>query len=123
MAKNKFGAISVTRGGKKFPSRLEAAVYDILVLREKSGEISKIACQYDLLLKKKCSECGDGPVRWKVDFSFIDNRSGERCFAEAKGVEGPAYRLRKKLFKRNRPGRLEVWKGTWKNPKLVEVIE
>lgn len=101
-----------------FGSRLENAVYELLKLREKNGEISEIKCQQKVVLQ-------DGPsdvrIAWNVDFSFI--KGGRLWYAEAKGVECGEYKLKLKLFRFKKIAPLEIWKGTWQRPYLAEVIE
>lgn len=109
--------------GIYFPSKLEAALYTQLLLREKAGEIKEIQCQYSVLVKDRCPHCGDGPYRWKVDFSALDAITDERLYFEAKGKEDSLYLRKKKMWKRNPPGKLEIWKGSHKNLKLSEVIK
>lgn len=120
---HKYGAQKTIVDGVEFGSKLEAAVYQILKLREKAGEISDIQLQDTVTLKSKCEACGDGPVRWKVDFSFIKNSTGQREYAEAKGVHTSTFRKQLRLWKSNPPTRLEIWKGSYESPRLVEIIE
>lgn len=111
MRRSRFG--SVRSNGMS--SKLEASVYQLLVLREKAGNISDIRQQHAVDLS-----CG---IKWKVDFSFIDNETKERVFAEAKGVETERYRLCLKLWRGGHgPGRLEIWKGGYQRPQLVEIV-
>lgn len=120
---HKYRAQKTLIGGHEFPSKLEASVYSILLLRERAGEVTDIKRQQAVRLKEKCSMCGAGPVVWKVDFSAINSKTGELFFVEAKGEETGDYIKRKKLWKADPPYRLEIWKGSWRNPVLTEVIE
>ena len=70
---------NVSTGG--FSSKLEAAVYQILLLRQK-----------------------------------------EEIFVEAKGVKTDRWLIAEKLWKFYGPAPLELWKGDWRQPKLVELI-
>jgi hypothetical protein len=103
-----------------FPSKLEKAVYELLVLREKAGEISDIRRQVSLVLQ-------DGPqnvkITWRIDFAYTDKKNQTTTYCEAKGVETETYRLKLKLFRKNPLGRLEIWKGSYKKLYLDEVIE
>lgn len=121
MVWHKFGAKRTIVNGISFPSKLESAVYSQYLILLKAGEIEDLLLQSSVTLKEKCPECGDGPVIWKVDFSFMEN--GKKTYAEAKGVETSDYKKRKKLWKRNPPAKLYIWKGTWRYPKIVEIIE
>lgn len=102
-----------------FPSKLEKAVYDMLFSWEKLGLISDLKRQQTVVLQEGPK---DQRITWRVDFSFL-NEKGERVFLEAKGIETQDYKIKKKLWKKNPPARLEIWKGNYKKPKLVEVIE
>lgn len=111
------GAARKTNG---FSSALENAVHEILLLRQAAGEIKEIKQQQAVVLQ-------EGPrsvnIRWKIDFSFIDCKTDKLCYAEAKGFEEQVYKMKLKLYRKNPKGRLEIYKGTWRKPKLVEVIE
>lgn len=93
-------------------------MYGILQLRERAGEISDIKRQQTVVLQ-------DGPrevrITWKVDFSFIEK--GELVYAEAKGVETADYKLKLKLWRKLKPAPLEIYKGHYRRPVLVERIE
>ena len=109
--RNKFGA-QRTNG---YSSKLEAAVRQILDLREKAGEIS------DIQRGGVHLTCG---IRWNVDFNYLDVKTGERVWVEAKGVETERYRICLKLWRGGfGPGDLEVWKGNWRRPMLVEIVK
>lgn len=112
--RNKFGAKRVDG----FPSKLEAAVYQLLKLRERAGEISDIKRQQTVVLQEGSR---DVRITWRVDFSFIERN--ELVYAEAKGIENADYKLKLKLWRANPPAPLEIWKGHHMRPKLVERIE
>lgn len=115
MWKNKYGAIrTLDPDGSSFPSKLEAAVYAQLKILEKCGHISDIK-------KQQCVRLGED-TRWKIDFSFTDKATGELVYAEAKGVPTNDYLRKLKLFKKYGCNRLEIWRGTYKNPVLIETI-
>jgi len=97
-------------------SKLERAVYQILLLREKAGEISQI-------LQQRRVDLGDG-IYWAVDFSFFDlTKPGHPLtWAEAKGVKSGRYNVCKKLWNSRGPGPLEIWEGDYRQPKLVKII-
>lgn len=109
--KNKFRAVRTNGMG----SKLEAAVYQILLLRQKAGEISDIKQQVSVDLS-----CG---IRWKVDFSFFDKCRDLEVWAEAKGLETERYRMCVKLWRGGHgPGLLEIWKGSYQRPILKEIV-
>ena len=100
-------------------SKLERAVDDLYVLREKAGEIKDLKRQVTLVLQ-------DGPreqrITWRVDFGYVECATEQQCYGEAKGFVDREYKLKLKLFRARPLGKLEIWQGTYRNPKLVEVI-
>ena len=114
--KNKYHA-KPTNG---FPSKLESAVYDILFLREKMGEISNIKRQQTVVLQHggKAKR-----IAIKIDFTFVKKATGVLWAAEAKGISTGEWRLKLKLWREVMPMPLELWKGDYRRPKLVEIIE
>lgn len=109
--RNKYGA---RRTGYGFPSKLEGAVYGVLLMRQRAGEIGEIRRQHVVILS--------ATVRWKIDFSFPILATGETCFAEAKGKWTQDAILKLKLYKEQRAFRLEIWQGSYKRPTLVETV-
>ncbi len=115
MRRNKFKAIR-TRG---FGSKLEAAGYDMLKLRELSGEIKDIKCQQAVTLAE-----GNGHrVRWKLDFSFRIVATDQLEYVEIKGIETADYKIKLKLYKMNPPAPLTVVKGTYRKLFIAERVE
>lgn len=114
--RNKYGA----KRADGFPSKLEAAVYGILLTRERLGEIKSIKRQQTVVLQDGGRET---KITWRVDFSFSDCATDACCYAEAKGFETADYKIKLKLWRANPPARLEIYKGDYRRPKLVEVIE
>lgn len=114
-ANNKFGAIRTLHpDGTSFSSKLEAATYCLLKLREYAGEIKEIK-------KQQCVRLGED-TRWKIDFSFIEVKSGELVYAESKGIPTNDYLRKLKLFKKYSSNRLEIYKGSYQNPVLIETV-
>lgn len=120
---HKYGAKKTTCAlNHPHPSKLEAAVCAMLQIRERAKEISELKwiAPVDLFYIVAGEQ---QRVRWKVDFSFIESRSGQTMWAEAKGVETADYKQRKKLWKQGAgPGPLEVWKGNAARPRIVEIV-
>lgn len=109
---HKYGAVKTADG---FPSKLESAVNQILFLRERAGEIRNIRRQHRV-------DLGFG-ILWKVDFSFELCATDETVFCEAKGIEDATYKHKVKMWRNGAgPGKLEIWKGDYRRPVLVEVI-
>lgn len=111
-----------------FRSKLERAVYDVLLIRQNVGEIRNIKREQSVVLQ-------DGPkevrINWKVDFSFEEKTRDpisqevfwQLVYCEAKGKEMADYKIKLKLWRSKRPYPLEIWKGDYKRPKMVERIE
>lgn len=110
--RNKFGAQKTDDG---FPSKLESAVHQLLVIREKAGEIRNICRQVRVELTRSA-------IATKIDFSFIDVHTEEQIFCEAKGIKTERYRLIEKLWRCYGPGPLQVWGGNYKKPQLMNTI-
>ncbi len=102
-----------------FASKLEAAVYDVLCLLEANGQIKDLKTQVTVDLVRGAK---DVRIRMRVDFSCINCASGKLEYHEAKGFETPEFKLKKRLWKSNPPGVLHLWKGSHKNPKVVELV-
>lgn len=108
--RNKFGAVSTD----SFPSKLEKAVYEILMLRQAAGEIRELKRYPSVRLTRR--------IRWKVDFSFVVVATGELTFCESKGSWTADAGLKLTLWRERAPGNLEVWQGDYRSPRLVEVV-
>lgn len=112
--RNKYKAIR-TRG---FGSKLEAAGYDLLKLRELAGEIKNIKCQQAVTLLEKNGQ----KIRWKIDFSFELCADGSLEYAEIKGVETADYKLKLKIYKMDPPAPLTIYKGTYRKLFIAERV-
>jgi hypothetical protein len=110
-----YGAKRVEHAGRSFMSKLEAAVFDLLSLREKAGEIRNLRCQVHIYLS-------EARIGYIPDFGFEFVATSEPGFAEAKGFESDIWKLKKRLWKAYGPGPLEIWKGSHKKPKLIETV-
>lgn len=108
--RNKFGAVS-TNG---FPSKLEAAVYAIHEMRVLAGEIRDLKRYPSVALTKR--------IRWKVDMSYTICATGEPGFTEAKGAWTADANLKLNLWREQGPGKLEIWQGDHRSPRLTEVV-
>lgn len=114
--RNKFK--NIKSGG--FDSQLEKAVHEVLLLREKAGLIGDIRRQQTIVLQggKQVTR-----IAVKIDFTAEDKKTGERFAIEAKGFETAVWILKLKLWRANPPMALEIYKGNYLYPKLVERIE
>ena len=114
--RHKFGATRVKTPGQTFDSKLEHAVYQILLLRERAGEIRNIRSQVTLRLT-------EAKIGYRCDFTFEDCVTGATVACEAKGdYPNSIWDLKKRLYKFYGPFKLEIWKGSHTTPQLVEVI-
>lgn len=113
--RNKFGARKTFVDGKHFPSALEAALYVILKQMEKNGEIHGLRCQHAVSLTT-------AKVRYKIDFSATDTKTGILCFWEAKGKEGDRWKILRRLWPDYGPSILYVFKGSYTRPALAYTL-
>lgn len=95
---NKYGAKKTEYDGRKYDSKFEAGVAQELDLRLKSGDIKAVEPQYkvEMWIYRE-----DGrrafKVTHKVDFRVTNNDDSYELI-EAKGVETPDYKWRRKLL-------------------------
>ncbi len=113
--RNKLGNIKTEYDGYSFASKLEAAIYQILKIRERAGELKVLQTQDHVYLS-------DARIGYIPDFKCLDLVTKEEFWVEAKGFENDVWPIKKKLYKFYGPGKLEVWKGTYLKPFLHEII-
>ncbi len=114
--KNKYNAVRVRHpSGRVFPSKLEAAVYDVLLLRQRCGEIKDIKFQDPVCLTL-------ARIRLVVDFKFFNIKLNRECWCEAKGKSLPVFNIKKRLWKFYGEGPLEIYNGSYENPSLSEIV-
>jgi hypothetical protein len=97
--KHKFGAVRCERDGQKFPSKLERRYYDMLKLRQSSGEVVFFLRQvaFDL----------PGGVRYICDFQvFLAN--GEIDFVDTKGRDTPMSIAKRKIVESLYPIEIKI---------------
>lgn len=104
-----------TRDGHAFASKLEGSLYEQLCLRVNAGEFHSLKCQVQVYLT-------DAKILMKPDFSALDTTNDETIYFEAKGIETDVWRIKRRLWEYYGPGRLEVYKGTYRNVELYEII-
>lgn len=115
--KPKYKNVKTERDGYSFPSKLEANVYDILKIREKSDELKIVRTQATVRLS-------DAKIIYMPDFECVNSETGEIFFVEAKGVETDVWLLKLRLYRVYGPAPLEIWiadKRT-KNVFLREIV-
>lgn len=119
-----------------FPSQLEAAVYHMLLAWEKQGKIRNLKRQATVVVEdvdKDGNVKPDGERRrWKIDFGFEEldfDQSGPGwipAYAEAKGFETNDYLRKVRMFKKNPPAKLYIFKGRYTDegvePVLHEIV-
>lgn len=112
-SKNKYKNKRVSNDFHSFASQLEKAVYEFLALRQKNGEITDLACQPIIYLT-------DAAILYKPDFQFFEKDL--LMHAEAKGMETPEWRIKRRLWMYYGPSPLEIYKGSANNFVLHETI-
>jgi len=103
--KTKFGNKKTVQHGKTFSSKLEAALYDYLLLLEQRGEISDIRCQPNVYLT-------DARILFIPDFVATETSTGADVYFEAKGFTTAVYQIKRRLWKVYGLGTLHVFKGS-----------
>lgn len=95
--KNKYGAIR--SGG--YDSKKEHGRACQLKLMERAGLISNLREQVVFLLIPSQTN-GEGieekPVKYKADFVYIDNATGQTVVEDTKGFRTPEYIIKRKLM-------------------------
>lgn len=113
--KEKYGRKKLEHAGYSFDSKLEAALFDYLKLRERAGEIAELQPQDTIYLTA-------ARIMYKPDFKYLDMASGDHEWAEAKGFETTDYRIKRRLWMHYGPGKLHVFNGNYSRLILKETI-
>lgn len=87
--------------GERFDSKRELRTYQLLLDRERRGEIRDIKRQIDVPLLGR-----DGPLKtptgrdmvWRCDFAYTHVASGEKIFADAKGHPTEKYLIKRAIL-------------------------
>lgn len=114
-AKHKYGAQKISHAGFSFASKGEAALYDMLKLLERAGELTNIKCQDTIYLT-------DARIMYKPDFRVVGGTSGQYEWHEFKGFETTDWRIKRRLWEHYGPGPLHIWKGSARSMKIVETL-
>lgn len=109
------GAKKVVIDGHKFPSKLEGAVYSMLKQKFDSGLLLGIELQDKVYLTA-------AKILYKPDFK-VTALDGTFYWVEAKGRMMPVAAIKKRLWEHYGPGDLHIYKGSYTNPKLSEVVK
>jgi len=112
---HKYGAKRIDHAGFSFASKGEAALYDVLKVLEKGGELTDIKCQDVVYLT-------DARIMYKPDFRVLDRKNNRLEWHEFKGFETSDWRIKRRLWKYYGPGPLHIWGGSHKNPTLRETV-
>lgn len=91
--KSKYNAIPTYVNGIRFASKREAARYSQLLFRLQAGEITDLTLQPAFKFP-----CG---IKYIADFKYTEN--GKPVYEDVKGMEPPAFKLKKKCFKYHYP--------------------
>lgn len=109
--------------GQSFASKLEAAVYTMLVARKNAGDISEIQVQdHVLICGPEGHECSSKEkIEYIADFKCT-RPDGSTFHVEAKGYANERWPMKRRLYMHYGPDPLEIWKGSHTRPYLDEVI-
>jgi hypothetical protein len=107
--RNKYHAKKTEVDGIIFDSKKEAARYCSLKLMERAGEITDLQLQVPYELQPKYRRQTDGKairaITYVADFVYTDIRTGEQVIEDAKGMETDVFKIKKKLFEYQNPGK------------------
>lgn len=99
---------------------MESAVNDILIEQQLLGLIYDMKRQQSIVLIDGSQK---ERITWRMDFTYKDSKTDEIICCEAKGFETDVYRLKLKLYRKFKPHKLIIYKGSYKKPFIDEVIE
>lgn len=91
---NKFGAKPRRVGGIRFASKLEAKWWGRLQVRERAREITQLTPHpaFPIVVN------GVTVCTYIADYAWVETANGLVVVADAKGMQTPVYRLKKKLL-------------------------
>lgn len=118
MRKNKYSAVKVFQHGRNWASKLELAVFEMLLLMERGGKLKDIRCQVTVRFHTH----DFGKIQMIPDFSAFDVKLNQEIYIEAKGFPTATWRRKKKAWAIGGPAPLYVYGGAWKYPRLMEII-
>ncbi|MGZ6290422.1 MAG: hypothetical protein ACXWQO_19690, partial [Bdellovibrionota bacterium] len=95
----------------------EAAVFQILSIMEKAGEIAALRHHPGTVFLSAAR------IQYRPDFTFTRVSTGKQEWAESKGFASPRWPTQKKMWKHFGPGPLHIYMGSHAYPKLVETIK
>lgn len=112
----KYGNKKIKAYGYSFDSKLERAVFEMLLIWQNSGDIK------DLRHHPGTVYLSEAKIGYRPDFCWTNAKDGQLIYGEAKGYETDVYKIKKKLWAFYGPSILLVWKGSPKYLKLTETI-
>lgn len=113
---NKYRNTKTELAGRTFDSKAEAALFSLLSLRERGGEIRDLAHHPGTVFLTAAR------IQYRPDFRYVECKTGETHWAEYKGFETPSWRKNLRLWRSVGPGPLHVWKGSATALRLVETV-
>ena len=113
--KNKYGATRVEKAGRRYDSKSESALHDLLLLEEKAGLIKNIRQQQTIYLT-------EARIGMRPDFTVWDKEFNQDVFAEFKGFETDAWLIKLKLYRVYGDRPMKIYRGTPKNVYLAETV-
>lgn len=114
---HKYNAKKTVFKGHGFRSKLEASVYQMLLLLEIAGKIKDIRREQSIELLPN--------MKHKIDFIVYDLEKDTDVLIEAKGFEDATWIEKKKIYKLFSPLPLQIWKKgkySYSYPSCVEEI-
>jgi len=112
---NKYSNVRVSKAGYSFASKGEAALFDLLNLRVKAGELEDLRIQQTVMLT-------NAKIKYIADFSALCVESGEMQWFEYKGYETPEWRIKRRLWLSYGPGKLFIYKSKSGKVALYETL-
>lgn len=112
----KYSNKKISHSGYSFASKLEAALFDHLKLREQAGFIADLKVQDTVYLT-------EARIMYKPDFRFFNLESERNEWAESKGFETSDWRIKRRLWECYGPGKLWIYAGTATKLVLKEVLQ
>lgn len=114
---------SLCAAGHSHRSKLESAVCQMLQYREKAGEIRIIQVEDHICIcGPEGHEC-PRRIQYVADFKCLDLTTNQHFWVEAKGFPNDRWPRTKILWRHYGPGKLEIWRGTYGNLLLDEVLQ
>ena len=109
---SKYNSTKTVVDGITFDSKLEARRYSELKMLEKAGEITELQLQPEYVLIPRFFKNGKTyrQTVYRADFAY--KAQGKTIVEDAKGVEVPVFKLKRKLFEYlYQDLTLQIWKG------------